>query len=90
MDRDVVRAETLGRLLGGMTEVPTTQWTPDFSIANAVAYAPRLARRKPNWRRLPGMVTHTFTHFPLELIVYTASVNAQTRAPAGTGASMSW
>jgi A/G-specific adenine glycosylase len=71
-------------LLGGMTEVPTSDWTTDFPIANAVAHAPRLARRKPKWHRLPGVVTHTFTHFPLELTVYTASVNAQTRAPAGT------
>ena len=70
-------------LLGGMAEVPTTEWTTDFSITNAVASAPRLECRKPNWRRLPGVVTHAFTHFPLELTVYTASVDAQARAPAG-------
>jgi A/G-specific adenine glycosylase len=29
------------------------------------------------------VVTHAFTHFPLELTVYTASVDAQARAPAG-------
>ncbi len=80
----LVRTRPREGLLGGMTEVPTSEWTPDFSLANAEACAPRLARRKPNWRRLAGMVTHTFTHFPLELTVYAASVNAQTRAPAGT------
>ena len=29
------------------------------------------------------MVTHVFTHFPLELIVLSAEVPASTRAPAG-------
>jgi A/G-specific adenine glycosylase len=29
------------------------------------------------------VVTHTFTHFPLELIAYTASVPAGTSAPGG-------
>ena len=35
------------------------------------------------WRRLPGVVTHTFTHFPLELTVYTAGLPKSTRAPKG-------
>ena len=30
-----------------------------------------------------GVVTHVFTHFPLELVVYTAKVPARTRAPKG-------
>jgi len=34
------------------------------------------------WRRKAGVVTHVFTHFPLELVVYTTSVPACTRAPA--------
>jgi A/G-specific adenine glycosylase len=71
-------------LLGGMTEVPTTDWTTDFSVTTAVACAPRLNGSVPEWHRLPGVVAHTFTHFPLELIVYTARVHGQTRAPNGT------
>src|SRR2546423_1287651 len=39
---------------------------------------------KAPWRRLPGMVTHPFTHFPLELTVYRADVSANRKAPAGT------
>ena len=35
---------------------------------------PNGEREKIKWRRVPGRVTHTFTHFPLELIVYTASI----------------
>jgi A/G-specific adenine glycosylase len=70
-------------LLGGMTEVPTTQWTHDFDAEAAVRDAPRLPRAKPKWRRLPGIVRHVFTHFPLELAVYRAEVAPGTRAPAG-------
>jgi A/G-specific adenine glycosylase len=70
-------------LLGGMTEVPTSEWTHDFDERDALAGAPALPRAKPHWRRLPGAVTHVFTHFPLELAVYAAEVPASTRAPAG-------
>jgi A/G-specific adenine glycosylase len=67
-------------LLGGMTEVPTTEWSHGFDIETALEDAP-LARA--TWRRLPAIVTHTFTHFPLELVVYSATVGAKTPAPAG-------
>jgi len=40
--------------------------------------------RKIAWRRIPGLVTHTFTHFPLELIVYRGEVSSRVPAPAGT------
>ena len=41
-------------------------------------YATKIARRK-----LPGKVTHVFTHFPLELTVLRASVPRGTPAPDG-------
>ena len=66
-------------LLGGMTEVPTTAWLRDFDDAGALAHAPLKAK----WRRTLGVVTHTFTHFPLELVVYAARVPVRTAAPAG-------
>src|SRR5262245_12249848 len=66
-------------LLGGMMEVPTTPWTPDFDQREARASAPIAAR----WGRVPGVVRHTFTHFPLELTVYKAAVPARTDAPSG-------
>ena len=31
---------------------------------------------------MPGVVTHAFTHFPLELIVYRVEVPARVAAPA--------
>src|SRR6266550_3954011 len=65
-------------LLGGMSEVPTTQWTPDFD--GGTELAPRLRGTQPKWRRRPGVVTHVFTHFPLELVVYTAEVAPQAAA----------
>ena len=67
-------------LLGGMTEVPTTEWARDFYDTTALDHAPFNAA----WRRVPGIVTHTFTHFPLELTVYRADVSTKAKAPAGT------
>jgi A/G-specific adenine glycosylase len=67
-----------------MTEVPTTPWTHDFDAGEALCQAPRLKRAQPKWRRLPGVVSHVFTHFPLELTVYRARLPAGTSAPAGT------
>jgi len=68
-------------LLGGMSEVPTTAWTHDFDETRALEEAPRLPRAR--WRRIPGVVTHVFTHFPLELVVYSTPVPISTRAPKG-------
>ena len=39
--------------------------------------------RDRKWRRVPGVVTHVFTHFPLQLVVYRATVNASAAAPGG-------
>jgi A/G-specific adenine glycosylase len=68
-------------LLAAMTEVPGTDWAADFDAAQALDSAPRLRAR---WRKLPGVVKHVFTHFPLELTVFTAEVAGGTAAPAGT------
>jgi A/G-specific adenine glycosylase len=38
---------------------------------------------KARWRRLPGVVEHAFTHFPLQQTVYVARVPVRTSAPAG-------
>ena len=69
-------------LLGSMTEVPGSEWTHDFEIATALAAAPRL-RAKPKWQKLAGVVTHVFTHFPLELTVFVAQVPRATKAMKG-------
>ena len=78
--RILLRTRAAAGLLGGMTEVPTTEWAQDFDDLTALRDAPSM---KVEWRRVPGTVTHTFTHFPLELVVYAAQVPARTRAPRG-------
>jgi A/G-specific adenine glycosylase len=68
-------------LLGGMSEVPGTDWSADFDLAQAHRQAPPLG--KVVWRRKAGVVTHVFTHFPLELTVFTGTVPRGTAAPKG-------
>jgi A/G-specific adenine glycosylase len=84
----LVRTRPAKGLLGGMTEVPTTQWSKDFQDHEALASAPRFAgtgrRSGITWRRTAGVVRHVFTHFPLELSVYAAEVPPRTQAPTGT------
>jgi A/G-specific adenine glycosylase len=54
-------------LLGGMTEVPTSDWVSDLTeVAYPVA---------GNWRHR-GQVVHVFTHFRLELEVWSSLVLA--------------
>jgi A/G-specific adenine glycosylase len=63
-------------LLGGMLEVPSTEW------ADAL---PRLEDRfrdvpvRGDWHLVPGIVSHTFTHFQLDALVYRALVPARVR-----------
>jgi A/G-specific adenine glycosylase len=78
-DAILTRTRPAKGLLGGMTEVPTTEWRRDFDEAASLDAAPLQAA----WRKLPGRVTHTFTHFPLELTVYRAEVPAGREPPAG-------
>jgi A/G-specific adenine glycosylase len=63
-----------------MAEPPTSEWTPNYDLTRARRDAPLDAR----WKRLPGVVRHTFTHFPLELTVFFAEVAGGARAPHGT------
>ncbi len=83
----LVRARPAKGLLGAMTEVPTTEWLQDFAEGDALDGAPHFSatktRKRIAWRRVAGVVRHVFTHFPLELSVYTADVPARTPAPAG-------
>jgi A/G-specific adenine glycosylase len=82
----LVRTRPAKGLLGGMTEVPTTEWSKDFDGSHAANSAPRFAsvRKAIAWRKTAGIVRHVFTHFPLELIVYVSDVPARTTAPTGT------
>jgi len=84
----LLRSRPAKGLLGGMTEVPTSEWRADFDDRTALATAPRFdsatAKQTVAWRRVLGTVRHVFTHFPLELIVYAAELPVRTVAPKGT------
>ena len=83
----LVRTRPARGLLGGMTEVPTTEFVTDFDEGAALDAAPGLGAgpgaRATRWRRLPGAVTHVFTHFPLELVVFRAEAPGTAAAPDG-------
>ena len=79
-DELLVRRRPEKGLLGGMTEVPGSDWLAAQDDDAVLKQAPQLAGMT-RWHRKVGVVTHVFTHFPLELVVYTAEVPARTRAP---------
>lgn len=56
-------------LLAGMTQVPTTDWNSRRDGQTGTAAAPIQALWEPK-----GTIRHTFTHFHLELEVWTAEV----------------
>jgi A/G-specific adenine glycosylase len=56
-------------LLGGMSEVPSSEWAEKLP-RDAAPHAPIEA----DWTRVPGQVMHTFTHFHLELTVHVATL----------------
>src|SRR5437879_4458850 len=81
-DELLVRTRAEKGLLGGMTEVPGSDWLARQDDQAALKQAPAL-RGIERWHRKAGVVTHVFTHFPLELAAYTAHVATRTRAPQG-------
>src|SRR6195256_1488718 len=52
----LVRSRPPKGLLGGMTEVPTNEWSHDFDVRNALREAPPLPRTTPQWLCRPGVV----------------------------------
>jgi A/G-specific adenine glycosylase len=78
----LVRTRPEKGLLGGMIEVPTSQWLAAQDDKAALMQAP-VVEGIARWHRKAGVVTHVFTHFPLELVVYEAKVPARTRALKG-------
>lgn len=68
----LLRERPQSGLLGGMLEAPSTPWAetaPEHAIE-------RHAPLRADWKRVPGLVAHTFTHFHLELTVYRAGAGA--------------
>jgi A/G-specific adenine glycosylase len=67
----LLRERPLRGLLGGMLETPSSPW--DVGKPNGKSWRSHVPL-KAEWRKLPGPVEHTFTHFHLELEVYLAEV----------------
>ena len=76
--RLLVRIRPDKGLLGGMTEVPGTEWIATATLPDQPAGAPCVAE----WTDC-GAISHVFTHFRLELAVFSATVAAATAAPSG-------
>ncbi len=55
-------------LLGGMLEVPSSPWKTGRMVGDVMDHVPLAA----DWVKQPGIVRHTFTHFYLEIEVFTA------------------
>jgi A/G-specific adenine glycosylase len=72
----LVRRRPPKGLLGGMMEIPSTAWRATaWTSTEAASSAPVTGRLK--WRVLPGAVSHTFTHFHLELQVMAVDLPAR-------------
>ena len=82
--RVLLRRRPPSGLLGGMTEVPSTPWTDrPWTVATARGHAPLRAL----WKRIPGVVTHGFTHFRIEFHLLCARV---ARPPESLGSEAFW
>ncbi|QNT69788.1 A/G-specific adenine glycosylase [Defluviicoccus vanus] len=69
-------------LLGGMMEVPSTDWRAQpWELTEALVAAPLTGA----WRLLPGAVEHTFTHFHLVLQVVKLIAPATAEASGAVG-----
>jgi A/G-specific adenine glycosylase len=73
----LLRRRTEKGLLGGMAEIPGSDWLSKFSRETALTQAPLAA----DWRKVTGGVNHVFSHFSLELQVFAARVPQRTKAP---------
>jgi A/G-specific adenine glycosylase len=81
----LVRTRAPTGLLGGMTEIPGTDWRRRMTAPKNCPAPPKgiecLVKRH-GFIRAPGQIHHVFTHFSLHLTVFVAGVDAATAAPA--------
>jgi A/G-specific adenine glycosylase len=68
-DEVLLRTRPDKGLLGGMSEIPSSDWGEKLP-RDAASLAPVDAQ----WHKTSGQVTHTFTHFHLELTVHCATL----------------
>lgn len=64
-------------LLGGMMEIPSTPWREEvWNEGDVMRHLPYAA----DWKALPGIVKHTFTHFHFEIDVWAGEVGGATES----------
>ena len=73
----LLRTRPAKGLLGGISELPGTHWSEDYSPTNALRDAPLIA----DYHCLDAKVTHQFTHFTLTLDIFVAEVGRGTKPP---------
>ena len=61
----LIRQRPMKGLLAGMSEFPSSDWVEDARHFTAPF--------KASWKRVPGLVEHTFTHFHFEMTVWHAT-----------------
>lgn len=82
-------------LLGGMIEIPSTPWVEATTLDDS-SESPDLHTHAPikvrdaKWRALDGQVSHTFTHFHLELSVEAASVTVRQAEKSVADQDLAW
>lgn len=77
-------------LLGGMMEIPSSPWqVAPWDIEAARPHAPA-ATARTKWTPLAGMVSHTFTHFHLELEMHMAKVPDRRAETVGREQDIVW
>lgn len=77
-------------LLGGMMEIPSTPWQPDQWVMDMAKTHTPVTVAPTKWRALNGLVTHTFTHFHLELTVEAARITDKRADAAGEEKDLVW
>ena len=81
-DAVLLRTRPPRGLLGGMVEIPGTEWAEDFAQKFEQEKVLREAPFIADYRRLTLDVTHVFTHFSLRLAIFAADVAQASEAPA--------
>jgi A/G-specific adenine glycosylase len=86
-DHVLLRRRPENGLLGAMMEPPTSAWTArGIARQQALADVPVPG----NWRALSGRVSHTFSHFQLELDVYLGQIALSTPVPDDGASGWRW
>lgn len=70
----LLRRRPKAGLLGGMLEIPSTDWA---DLLPPRKEAMRCAPMRAEWWAVPSFVSHTFTHFRLEMQVFRALVTPE-------------